>query len=155
MTESEFTIFAKRLFVSFPDVWEWLNANSPDPQETQRVWRSVLSAYSLEECLLVLDAWLTGAKPIYKAYERAHIAILIRQCVQFDREKNRQRTTTGNAADDYRKTRRKDYKPLALNIPELGMIFREGVAMRKKWLDGEITEAEWQERKQRLLEKVQ
>lgn len=155
MTDAEFSTFAKRLFITFPDVWEWLNANSPDPAETQRVWRGVLKDYRLDECLIAIEAWATGRKPIFKAYERAQIAILIRQSVQFERDKEAQRNKTNSSAGEYRKTRREDYKPLALNIPELAPIYLRGRKMRQDLLDGKISHEQYEEQKWKLLEEVQ
>lgn len=154
MTDEEFSVFAKRLFVTFPDVWEWLNANSPDPAETQRIWREVLRDYRLDECLLAIDAWATGRKPIFKAYERAQIAILVRQSVQFEREKDRQRERTSGASDEYRKVRREDYRPLAQDLPELRPIFERGAKLKRDVMDGKISQAEYERRKAELLEEV-
>lgn len=155
MTDAEFTTFAKRLFVTFPDVWEWLNANSPDPKQTQEVWREILRDYRLDECLLVLESWLTGARPMFKAFERAQIAMLIRQCVQFDREKDAKRRQTYDEAKAYQRTRGKDYKPIAQILPELRPIFEAGAKLKREVMDGKISQEEYDRRKAELLEKVQ
>ncbi len=81
------------------------------------MWRDVLRECTLPECLLVLDAWITGKRPGPKAYERSQVALMLRQSVFFDRDKDAQRTRTDNAADEYRKTRRNEYRPLAITCP--------------------------------------
>lgn len=154
MDVNEFNRFSKHLFVAFPDVWEWLNANSPDVNATLDIWHKVLKGYALDECLHVVDDWITGKRPVFKAYERSQIAILIRQCAQFDRERERQRSATGNAANEFRKTRREDYKPITQVVPELGKLFREGLALRSQWLKGEISEEELAAGRKRLCEQA-
>lgn len=154
MDTSEFDKFSKHLFVAFPDLWEWLNANSPDVNATLDVWQRSLAGYSFIECMHVLDDWISGKRPPFKAFERSQVAILIRQCVQFDRDREAQRKRTAGESEQYQKTRREDYKPLAQHLPELGKIYREGAKLKRDVMDGKITEADYQERKRKLLENV-
>lgn len=154
MTDEEFTGFAKCLFVAFPDIWEWLQANSPDPWATQAVWRGVLRPYSLEDCVLVMDGWLTGKRPMFKHYEKAQIAMVIRQSIEFDRDKQRQREHSNGQSLEYKKTRREDYRPIAQDVPSLGALLREGQALGLSLREGKITQAEFDESKKRLLARV-
>lgn len=154
MDASEFDRLTKHLFVAFPDVWEWLNANSPDVNATLDVWHKTLSGYQLAECLHVLDDWITGKRPLFKAYERAQIAILIRQCVQFDRDRDSQRNKTQAESDVYQRGKRGEYKPLAADFPLLGQIFRAGMELRTRFLKGEITEEHMVAERRRLIDSI-
>ena len=82
MTNDEFATFAKRLFVAFPSLWEWLQNNSPDAKATQDVWRETLRAYTLSECLRVIGDWSSGERPAFEAYERDKVHLLVRAMVE-------------------------------------------------------------------------
>lgn len=155
MTDQEFTVFAKRLFIAFPDLWEWLQEKSIDPKGTQEVWRDTLRACSMDECLQVLEDWIVGKRQSFKAYERAQVALMIRQSVFFDRDKIAKRNASHEKTNDYAKTKRGEYRPLAADFPQLGNLFRQGQALRKRMLDGEITEEQMLEERRRIVDSVQ
>ena len=155
MTNQEFSTFAKRLFTAFPDVWEWMNANSPNPTGTQEVWREVLKDCTLAECLLVLDSWLTGKRPLFKAYERGQLAVMIRQSVYFERDKGNRFNQSEEERAEYSKTKRGDYRPIGSDQPGLAQKLREGRALQKRLADGEITEHEFVIQKRQLIDSVQ
>lgn len=155
MNQAEFRKFATRLFTAFPDVWEWLQEKSPDPKGTQEVWRETLEHCRIDECLHVLDDWINGKRPVFKAYERGQIALMIRQSVFFDRDKEAMRRDVHGKATEYVKAKRGEYRPLAADFPSLGKIFREGQALRRRMLDGEITEEQMREQTQRLVDSIQ
>src|SRR5690606_24186724 len=89
VTDGEFREFSRKLFSAFPGLWEWINANSPDPLETQAVWRKCLAPYSVEECQSVLDRWSMGELPAPQAYERDRVHVHIRATIDRDRSLSR------------------------------------------------------------------
>ncbi len=101
----------------------------------------------------VLDDWLSGRRKMYEHYERARIAIVIRQCVYFDRDTERQRERSGSEAELYQKVRRAQYKPLA-GVPGAGEIFRANLENQRKLAAGEISPDELERRRQELLAKL-
>lgn len=155
MTNQEFSTFAKRLFTAFPDVWEWINANSPDVEGTQEVWREVLRGCTQAECLLVIDSWLTGKRPLFKAYERGQLAVMIRQAVHFDRDKQNRFSKAEAESVEYKKTKRGAYRPISDDQPGLSQKFREGRELMKRFTDGEIDEPTFWKLKAELIESVQ
>ena len=155
MTDQEFERFVKRLFVSFPDLYEWLHNNSPDPLETQVVWFETLKTCSSEECLHVLSDWIEGRRPVFKAYERGQVALLIRQSVYFDRDKLAKRMDCHSKTADYAKTKRGEYRSAMEGVPGLGEIFRKGCELRQRMVDGEITEEQMRQEQWRLIDSVQ
>lgn len=161
MTTDEFKKFRRHLFAAFPDLMEWLSANSPDIELSISIWEKSLSDCSLVECMLVLDDWLTGKRPAFKAYERSQVAIMLRQSVQFDRDKERRKQHELSEHDrvkmssmEYRRTRDRDYKPLSQHLPELRPIFERGAALKRQVMDGKISQAEFERQKALLLEEV-
>lgn len=163
MNKQDFQTFGKRLFVAFPHVWEWLNKESPDTKGTLDVWEDVLRPCTLTECLLVLDSWLEGKRPMFKAYERGELAVMIRQAVYFDRAKqaevngaNRNRFAQSEEERAYyRKTKRGDYRPLDADLPGLAQKFREGRELVRRLKDGELTLEAFEVEKRRLIDSVQ
>lgn len=154
MTKEEFKKFRKHLFAAFPDLMEWLRANSPDIELTCNMWERTLANCELTECLHVLDDWITGKRPAFKPYERSTIAVLIRQSVQFDRERENQRNKTQAESDVYQRGKRGEYKPLAADFPLLGQIFRAGMELRTRFLKGEITEEHMVAERRRLIDSI-
>lgn len=150
MTDTEFTTFARRLFIVFPDVWEWLQDKSPDPAETQKVWREVLRPYRLDECLLVIDSWLTRKRPAPKAYERGLIAINIAASIQHDRDQESRFSFAEQSSEDVR-AKRKAYRPIEADQPSMAAALRAGRKLMSDRDKGEMTEAEFYKRKQEIL----
>lgn len=157
MTEQEFNTFTTRLFVTFPDVLEWLRGFD-FYRETLATWRETLKPFRLDECLLIIDSWVTRKRPMFKAYERSQLAILIANCVEFDRAKERKVNGsdrsrfefTERSRDDVLRARR-GYTPVDAGLPSLAKALREGRALGESLRKGEITEGEYYRRKQEIL----
>lgn len=99
MTDAEFATWAKQLFISFPSLWEWLQTSSPEPKETQKVWRKTLADYSLAECQAVLEAWATGAQQTFAQYERDRVHHVVRACCEYKRGQLRRKRENQRVID--------------------------------------------------------
>lgn len=106
MTDPEFAVFAKKLFVAFPSLWTWLQDNSPDPKETQAIWRNTLRPYSIDECLAVVDAWATGSLEAFQPYERDKVHLFVRAIVSANRDRRAKVATKEQEQAEYRRARR-------------------------------------------------
>jgi len=154
MTDPEFSLFLEELFLTYPGLSEWLGKNSPDPKRTTAIWRDQLRNYEMSECVLVLDRWRAAAKPPFAAYERDQVMHLIRASIEFQRDKDAKRNFTDSSANEYKKVRREDYRPLAADAPGLGELLREGQALGLELREGKITQAEYEVRKKSILDRV-
>ena len=106
MTDSEFSAFTKRLFIAFPSLWTWLQDNSPDPKETQAIWRNTLRPYSIDECLAVVEAWATGELEPFAAYERDKVHLCVRSIISRRRDQRAKHSKTNEDQQEYRRARR-------------------------------------------------
>jgi hypothetical protein len=154
VTEAEFLCFIKSLYVAFPSLFEWVQKNSPDTKATHRTWYKTLGRYSLEECQKVLDSWIDGSRKAFAGFEKDQVALLIKAGVEFDRGQLRRHRSEldivkdriNDAADQHRK--REQYK----RQPMIGEIYAKILPLNKKLEKGEITEAEWEAEKNKLIE---
>lgn len=156
MTDPEFTKWMNRLRVAFPDVWEWLSGFS-DCAETQACWRQTLRPFSLSECLLIIESWITRTRPVPKRYEFGQLAIIVANSIEFDRAKARQ----VNGADRERfafaeKSRedimrnRRAYEP----ITPMSNAMRQCQKLLTARNSGEITDQEFERRKKEIIDAI-
>lgn len=157
MTDPEFSTWIQRLFVCFPDVMEWLYGFE-FWRQTQETWRDTLRPYTLTECLLIIDSWLTRKRPVPKRYEFGQMAIIVANSVEFDRAKDRQ--VNGADRDRFSFTeqsredvlrKRSSYRPVESDCPSMGDALRQARKLMTARDKGEITESEFYKRKQELL----
>jgi hypothetical protein len=138
MTNEEFRTFAKRLFISFPALSEWLKATSPDPEATQAVWRETLRPYYLAECLGVLDDWNSGKTPAFQAYERDKVHLIIRSMIGLQRDRQRKRAENASRSKDYEMLPNTPYSDATM-----ASVFLKLKPLYKKVLDGEMSSDEY------------
>ncbi len=157
MTDQEFTKWMNRLRVAFPDVWEWLSGFE-DCAETQACWRQTLRPFSLTECLLIIDNWISRTRPVPKRYEFGQLAIIVANSIEFDRAKQRQingadrsRFSFAEQSREEVLRKRQSYQPIESPDPSLGQALREARKLMTARDKGEITEAEFYKRKQEIL----
>jgi len=154
VTEKEFLGFIEAMYVAFPSLYEWVQRNSPDPKATHRSWFKTLGRYSLAECQKVLDSWIDGSRKAFAGFEKDQVALLIKAGVEFDRGQLRRhrseleivRERMHDAADQHRK--REEYK----RQPMIGEIYAKILPFNKQLEKGEITKAEWEAEKNKLIE---
>ena len=151
MTDSEFSTFAKRLFSSFPELWEWLNNKDkcPDPTGMQEAWRDTLRTCRLDECLFVLDGWISETREPFSPFERGRVALVMRQSVYFDRDIEAKKNKRFNHTDEYRKAKRGEYKPLASSVKELAPLFKKVLPINADERAGLIDQ---NERRRRIMD---
>ena len=154
MTREEFNVFSESLLTAFPDIAEWLRENSPNIEGTMSGWFKSLRECTLEECNAVVDSWLTGKRDLYKHYERSKMALHIRACVMFDRDKRDRFKFAERSSDEYQKVRREDYKPLSDYVPGLADAYRQGLLLNAMFAKGEIDEAELKRRRAEIVAAV-
>ncbi len=152
MTETEYRSWSKSLFVAFPSLWEWLNSSSPDPKETQAIWRKCLGPYSLAECMTVIDEWSTGAREPFEAYERDKVHLRVRARIEQERDRDRKRRELSEASSPYR-TKRQERSEASTVASLLGdrKAVSAGAAEHRRFLDGEIDWAEYIDRREVIL----
>jgi hypothetical protein len=138
MTNEEFTIFAKRLFISFPTLSEWLKVTSPDPEATQKVWRESMRNISLAEALGIIDDWNTGRAKPFEAYERDKVHLIIKSMVGLQRDRQRKRDENANRSKDYEQLPNTPYTDATM-----AAVYLKLRPLHKKVLDGEMSSAEY------------
>lgn len=154
MTREEFKQFTRALFVQFPGLNQWHQEKSPDPAATRESWYRSLSDVSLVEAMGVLADWETGKRQPPQAYERELIAIVIRQSVYLDRDRERAKN---NKQDNQQywdvESRRRSYRPTALGIPSVRAAYEAGRKLRNDFSDGKLTEEEYLQQLNELVER--
>jgi hypothetical protein len=147
VTDSEFSQFAKRLFVSFPGLWEWLQSNSPDPKATQEVWRETLRPYTFIECLDVLEAWTTGKLKPFEAYERDKVHLIIRSIASRNRDQRAKKEFARNEAKVIK-------NKTAFDVPGVLEAYKKGREVYEAYKKGEIGVEERDRRCREIVESV-
>lgn len=143
MTEAEYRTWSKRLFIAFPSLWEWLNTSSPDPKETQAIWRKCLEPYSADECMTVVEEWSNGTREPFEAYERDKVHLRVRARIEQERDRQHKRSEMSGASMPYRNKRheRREAVSVATLVGDRKAI-AAGAIEHRKFLDGDI---DWQE----------
>lgn len=159
MTDTEFSAWAKRLFIAYPSLWEWLQRNSPDHQETQRLWREQLRDYSAEECNAVLDEWQSGTRLPFEAYERDKVVLVVRSVIDKKRDKVRKAREQAERAKYYRETRERNAQaePVGTSTlldSEMRQAVIECVPIHRAYLDGEITRENYEAQRDVIIDKL-
>lgn len=149
MTNEEFTTFAKRLFICFPSLSEWLKQSSPDPAATQAVWRKCLEPYRLDECLFVLERWSTGTLGSPEAYERDKVHLHVRSVIEGDRAKQRRKSDSRELVSV------RNNKTPALSVPGVAAAYLAGYELKKEVMAGKLDEQECKRRMRELVESIQ
>lgn len=150
MNETEWKEFVRELYVSFPDLHEWVKANSPSPAETHRAWYTTLSRCSLTECRSVLQRWLDGTLEPFKAYERSYVCLIIRQTVAKDRDIKAKHERTIEQVKRHQQAKARNYERHS-NFIEIWNEAREHIQAMK---DGRITQDEFDRIKNELASRV-
>jgi hypothetical protein len=143
MTDLEFSVFAKRLFISFPSLWTWLQDNSPDPKETQAIWRNTLRPYSVDECLAVVDAWASGSLKAFEPYERDKVHLFIRAIISATRDKRAKAMNQEQEQADYRRFRRGAFDITAHMDSSMLAAYQELRPIYAGVVDGSLSRAEY------------
>lgn len=159
MTDAEFGVFAKRLFVQFPSLHEWLQRSSPDPLETQKLWRKTLGSFSLEDCLGVLDFWQANNQTPFEAYERDKVAVIIRSVIhrKMDKEaRKREREEEAKRIHERERGNKRGQDPLPTFAGDEGCLaaFKELQPIFKRWKEGEIDRVQYKELENEVLERL-
>ena len=152
MTEADYRTWSKSLFVAFPSLWEWLNNSSPDPKETQAIWRRCLAPYSLDECMTVVNEWSDGTREPFEAYERDKVHLRVRARIEQERDRARKRRELSEASSPYRSKRqeRSEASTVATLLGDRKAV-AAGAAEHRKFLDGEIDWPEYVSRREVIL----
>lgn len=139
MTDSEFEVFARRLFISFPSLYEWLSGTI-DPPATQAVWRNTLRPYQLSECMGIVDDWSAGNSKPFEAYERDKVHLIIRAMISLQHDRSRKRKEVLGRSEGTK------YKLLP-NTPysdaTMASVYQTLRPLYKQLMDGEMTQDEY------------
>ena len=154
MTEQEFSQWGTTFFARFPSVNEWLLRSSPEPAETLKYWRKILEPYALEECNAVLEGWAANGSKAFAAYDRDNIPLVVKSTIDKQRQKRIDREQVDRERH-YRRLGRSGDEAVAivstLDRLELKPAFLRLRPINQKMLDGEITEAEYEQMKENIL----
>lgn len=148
MTDPEFEVFARRLFISFPSLYEWLSGTI-DPPATQAIWRNTLRQYSLAECLGIIDDWNTGKSKPFEAYERDKVHLIIRAMIGLQHDRQRKRDENAGRSADYEMLPNTPYSDATM-----ASVYQKLRPIHKKMMNGEIGETEYAEIKRKELAKL-
>ena len=155
MSEEEFKDFVRQLYGTFPGLKEWVLKNAGDDVViTHRAWYTTLRSCTKLECMSVLAGWLNGKFPVFAAYERDKIALVIRAIVHGERAKASRFNHADASREEYVKTKRGDYVPVTAGSPGLSQKLAEGRALMKRLKDGEITDHEFVVQKRQLIDSI-
>lgn len=149
--DPEFQSFVKALYIAFPSLRQWVHDNSPDMAETHKRWHQTLRDCSLAECMKVLDDWTTGKKEPFKAYEKDMIALVVRSCVGFDRDKRARDEANLRASKAHVEAvakSRNSYSRCVLLMDLWPMVIEANSKLDK----GEITQEQWEAERDRIAE---
>lgn len=155
MTNAEFNIWAKRLFVCFPSLKDWLDQTS-DPVETQKVWRKCLEPYTLDECMTVVEEWSTGVREPFAAYERDHVHLRVRSRIAQERDRRQRRSESVESHKPYRVKRQAGCGTAQIGLGsnfDCNMVAatKEGAEVHRKFIDGELSESDWLDKRDEIL----
>ena len=157
MTEQEFSQWGTTFFARFPSVNEWLLRSSPEPAETLKYWRKILEPYTLEECSAVLDLWAGNGSKAFAAYDRDNIPLVVKSTIDKQRQKRIDREQVDRERH-YRRLGRSGDEAVAivstLDRLELKPAFLRLRPIHQKMLDGEITEAEYEQLKENITREL-
>ena len=144
MTSEEYDTFSHRLFVQFPSLTEWLERNSPAPQETHDLWEETLRPFRLDECLGVLAAWQQSSSAPFAAHERDQVAAIVASCVRKQREKHAKK----HEQDSMRLAVEFNRRGGAYDVlrGDVGMLeaFNKLQPLHKQMLDGEMSREDYE-----------
>lgn len=155
MTNPEFTTFIDRLFVAFPSLHEWLQG-SYKPEETQRVWRSTLATFKLDECMSVVQRWTSGALEPFAAYERDKVHLIVRSICSADRDRIRKSRERAAMAAPYREKREWQGEPIGVGSgfdSDMVSSVKEGAIEYKRFLDGEISKVQYLDAREEICKR--
>jgi len=138
MTNEEFAVFAKRLFVSFPNLKEWLESASPDPAATQAIWRETLRPYALADCLGIIDDWNTGGREPFQAYERDKVHLIVRSMVGLKLDRQRKRDEVAGRSKEYEQLPNTPFSDVTM-----ADVYKTMLPLYAKMEAGEITVSEY------------
>lgn len=149
--DPEFKSFIESLFIAFPSLYQWVSEHSLEPKDTYKRWHQTLKDCSLAECMKVLDDWTTGKKEPFKAYEKDMIALVVRSCVGFDRDKRARDEANLRASRAHVEAvakSRNSYSRCVLLMDLWPMVIEANSKLDK----GEITQEQWEAERDRIAE---
>ena len=137
MTNEEFATWIKRLYVCLPSYRRWFSQLGATELDTQRLWRDALRDYSLEECVSVVERWVTGELPAPEAYSRDVTPGLIKNYIDQERAASSRLATEAREAElaaqrngigEYHKpSSRDDYRPIAPVLAKALALAKKGM----------------------------
>ena len=92
LTDGEWATIANRIFSVWPQCKEWIERNSPDPNETVRGWRQRLAAYTADEIHTVISKMLSSRLPSLGAWDHKQVAEIIARHVRDGRNVEKKRS---------------------------------------------------------------
>jgi hypothetical protein len=140
MTEKESGDILLKAFVMFPGVSAWLKANSPEPEETAKIWAKSLEPFTTDEVQSVLDRWCSGQLPVPTGYEKENFHLHIRAVVMNDRTIRNRESTREETLKQHRRT------SVFQSVPILGPYMARVMAVKREYDGGTITAEDRDER---------
>lgn len=147
MTPDEFNKLIPELFAAYPNLESWLEERRPDAEDRRKTlatWFRTLAKVEFADAMAALGEWLDGACPL-KAYERDLVAVLLKNTadrIASKRFRPEQAILTQATRTDAPRR----------NLVSLAALLAEGRLVGKQFVNGEITQEQFDAEKQRLVD---
>jgi hypothetical protein len=154
MTNDEWTRFTKRLFIEYPSLWDRLQ-RAPSPVETLAHWQRKLDRYTLDELNAVLDVWDKGNVRPWDSYALEAAPAIIASVCDKNRESLMRKEQSNKIREAGRNPRKQRYDGERVAFSaikgEMKVAYEKLRPIHQRFLNGEITESDYNETKAMIL----
>jgi hypothetical protein len=150
MDGKELEQFWQRVEIAMPAVYDWLRRNSPDVGATLREWSKALKNFTLQECMDVIDGYMSESIPQPRGFQIAAFASDVAAVARQTRTKLRRLEAMAAASMEARK--------MSANRPKIlvtcGEVFGRCGEIRQRYMDGELTMEDARREADRVVEEA-
>lgn len=92
MTDDEAKELYRKIWITYPDFFDWVTNKSPDPEATMSNWRSMLHHFDLKIGEHIVAELVAGARRMPAAYDRGQFGAVLRSwCARLQDDLSRDR----------------------------------------------------------------
>jgi hypothetical protein len=150
MDGKDLELFWNRVEIAMPAVYDWLRRNSPDVGATLREWSKALKNFTLEECMAVIDAYMSEDIPQPKGFQLAAFASDVAAVARQARTKLRRIEAMAAVSMEARK--------VSVTRPRIlvtcGEVFGRCGEIRQRYMDGEMSFEDAKREADRVVEEA-
>lgn len=150
MDGKDLELFWNRVEIAMPAVYDWLRRNSPDVGATLREWSKALKNFTLDECMAVIDAYMSEDIPQPKGFQLAAFASDVAAVARQARTKLRRIEAMAAASMEARKISASRPKILVT----CGDVFGKCGEIRQRYMDGELSFEDAKREADRVVEEA-